>query len=299
MHPEYRQTIATYLANLGMEVVTVRTPNGVVDAEPTGRRGHAETACVVVQHPNFFGCLEDADAIAKAAHDAGALFVAVVRSDQPRHSETPRRLRRRHRHRRRAIPRQPHAPTAGLISASSPAARSFVRRMPGRIVGQTIDRRGKRCFVLTLQTREQHIRREKATSNICTNQGLFALRATVYLALARPARPARNGRALPAQNSLPSRATAATDRFELAFDAPTFKEFVVRDREGKIDELIAHGLTAGMLIGVPLGNWYPDLTDCMLIAVTEKRTRAEIDSLVKCLTATPTKPRKQPLAATR
>jgi glycine dehydrogenase subunit 1 len=160
---------------------------------------------------------------------------------------------------------------------------NLVRRMPGRIAGQTVDRRGKRCFVLTLQTREQHIRREKATSNVCTNQGLFALRATIYLALLGPHGLRETANLCLQKSRYAAERLITNDRFERAFDAPTFKEFVIRDRQNRVDELLADALTAGLLAGVPLGPWYPELKDCLLVAVTEKRTKNEIDVLVDAL----------------
>ena len=159
----------------------------------------------------------------------------------------------------------------------------FVRRLPGRIAGQTVDRRGNRCFVLTLQTREQHIRREKATSNICTNQGLFALRATVYLSTLGP-HGLRETAELSLQKSrYAAEQITALPRFSLAFDKPTFKEFVIRDSQDDVENLLEHARAKGFLAGIPLGRWYPELSDCFLVAVTEKRTKEEIEGLVAAL----------------
>jgi glycine dehydrogenase subunit 1 len=159
----------------------------------------------------------------------------------------------------------------------------FVRRMPGRIAGQTVDRRGNRCFVLTLQTREQHIRREKATSNICTNQGLFALRATVYLAALGPAGLRETAELCLQKARYAAERITAVPRFSRGFDSPTFKEFVIRDARGEVELLLAAAADQGLLAGIPLGRWYPDLADCFLVAVTEKRTKAEIDQLAETL----------------
>jgi glycine dehydrogenase subunit 1 len=302
LHPEYRQTITTYLKDLAVEVVTVGTPLGVIESKDLAAAVDEETACIVVQQPNFFGCIEDAASLATIAHDAGALVVAAFDPislgllKRPGDWGADIAVAEGH---TLGTPMQYGGPYLGIMACRE----KLVRRMPGRIAGETVDRRGKRCFVLTLQTREQHIRREKATSNVCTNQGLFALRATIYLALLGPqglretanlclqksrycASMLTGGVPLAPPVLSPEAATnisSEKSRFELAFRAPTLKEFVIRDRQNQVDDLLAKALDAGFLAGVPLGQWYPELNDCLLVAVTEKRTKQEVDALVQTL----------------
>jgi glycine dehydrogenase subunit 1 len=250
----------------------------VVRPEDLAAAIDAETACVVIQQPNFFGCIEDAAALAKIAHDAGALVVAVFDPislgilKRPGDWGADIAVAEGH---TLGTPMQYGGPYLGIMACRE----SLVRRMPGRIAGQTVDRRGKRCFVLTLQTREQHIRREKATSNVCTNQGLFALRATIYLSLLGPQGLRETANLCLQKSRYAAEELCRNKRFEQAFEAPTFKEFVIRDRQGGVDELLSSALDVGFLAGVPLDRWYPELKDCFLMAVTEKRTKQEIDAL--------------------
>jgi glycine dehydrogenase subunit 1 len=156
----------------------------------------------------------------------------------------------------------------------------YVRKMPGRIVGETTDRHGKRCWVLTLQTREQHIRREKATSNICTNQGLLALRASIYLAAVGP-RGLREAAELSTRKAhYAAERLAEVPGVSLAFPGQFFKEFVIRTEHDAGRVLAAVG-RAGFHGGIALGRWFPELSDCILVAVTERRTKAEIDGLAR------------------
>jgi glycine dehydrogenase subunit 1 len=282
VHPEYRQIIATYLRNLEVELVTVGTPDGTLSAEELAAAVKDQTACVLVQHPNFFGCLEDVEQLGRIAHAAGAMYVVSVDPVSLGLLKRPgdygadivvaegQSL---------GNPLSYGGPYLGIIACRE----QFVRRMPGRIAGQTVDREGRRCWVLTLQTREQHIRREKATSNICTNQGLFALRATIYLSLMGPQGLRELGELCVQKSHYARQVLTAGGRLSAAFDRPTFKEFVVRDSAGEVAALLSEAAEAGFFAGVPLAPWYPELADCFLVAVTERRTKDEIDRLAKVL----------------
>ena len=282
VHPEYRQILDTYLADQDVDLVTLAAPSGTISPSDLAATVNAETACVLVQHPNFFGCLEEVEQLAEIAHRSGALFIVSV---------DPISL---------GLLKRPGDYGADIVvaegqSLGNPMAfggpylgimacrEQFLRRMPGRLVGQTVDRRGNRCWVLTLQTREQHIRREKATSNICTNEGLLALRATVYLSLMGPTGMRQVAELCLQKSRYAAERLSAVPSLSLAFDRPTFKEFVVRVKNGAVDALIEKALKENIFAGVPLDRFYPELSDCLLVAVTEKRTKAEIDRLAAVL----------------
>lgn len=276
VHPEYRQIIKTYFATIGTEVVTVSDTSQLESALDE------TTAAVLVQSPNFFGSIEDIPTVAELVHEAGALLVCSVDPISLGLLKRPgdagvdivvaegQSL---------GTPLLYGGPYLGIMACRE----EFVRRLPGRLAGQTVDQNGKRCWVLTLQTREQHIRREKATSNICTNQGLFALRAAIYLSVMGPTgmRDVANlclQKAHYAQQQL-----TKLDRFDPICDQPFFKEFVIRDKQNDIAGLLEKAEDFNLLAGVNLGKWYPQLEDCLLVAVTEKRTIHEIDQLVEVL----------------
>ena len=276
VHPEYRQIIKTYFATIGTEVVTVSDTSQLESALDE------TTAAVLVQSPNFFGSIEDIPTVAEQVHEVGALLVCSVDPISLGLLKRPgdagvdivvaegQSL---------GTPLLYGGPYLGIMACRE----EFVRRLPGRLAGQTVDQNGKRCWVLTLQTREQHIRREKATSNICTNQGLFALRAAIYLSVMGPTgmRDVANlclQKAHYAQQQL-----TKLDRFDPICDQPFFKEFVIRDKQNDIAGLLEKAEDFNLLAGVNLGKWYPQLEDCLLVAVTEKRTIHEIDQLVEVL----------------
>ncbi len=282
LHPEYRQTIATYLENLDAEVVTLECGAGVIDADALAAAVDDNTAAVVLQQPNFFGCVEDADRVSAIAKAAGALVISVFDPislgvlKNPGGYGASIAVAEGH---TLGTPMSFGGPYLGIMACDQ----SLVRRIPGRIVGETKDRRGKRCFVLTLQTREQHIRREKATSNVCTNQALFAVRASVYLAQLGPQGLRETAELCLQKSRYLVEQLCKHERFSLAFDQLSFKEFVIRDAENDVDGLLKSALDAGYLAGLPLGRWYPELCDCLLVAVTERRTKGELDGLVGVL----------------
>ena len=285
VHPQYRQILETYLRNLDVEQVTVL--HGTDGTAPAvAAEVDQQTACVLIQHPNFFGRLEEVEEIARAAHAVGALVIHVFDPISVGLLRRPGDLGADI-----AVaegqclgsPLSYGGPYLGIIACRQ----NLVRRMPGRIAGQTIDRRGRRCWVLTLQTREQHIRREKATSNICTNQGLLALRATVYLSLVGPQGLREIAEHCVRKTDYARRSLSALGRFSTPFAGPVFKEFVLRDAEADTAAVLQAAREQGFLAGVPLGQWYPDLSDCLLVAVTERRTPDEIDALCQVLSTAP------------
>ena len=242
VHPEYRRIIETYFAQLEAELVTVGAPDGTVSLDDLAASVDDETACVLLQHPNFFGCLEDVEGVAKIAHDRGALLAMSVDPISLGLLKRPGDLGADvvvAEGQSLGTPMQYGGPYLGIMACRE----KFVRRLPGRIAGQTVDRRDRRCWVLTLQTREQHIRREKSTSNICTNQGLFALRAAIYLATLGPQGLRETANLCLQKSHYAIEQITADDRFELAFASPTFKEFVIRDRAGQVDEVLSAAIT--------------------------------------------------------
>jgi len=282
VNPEYRQILETYFECIGAHLVTVATPAGVAKPVDVAAAVDGDTACVLIQHPNFFGCLEDVAAIARIAHDAGALLVQSFDPISLGLLKRPADLGADvavAEGQSLGTPMLYGGPYLGIIACKE----AFVRRMPGRIAGQTVDRRGRRCWVLTLQTREQHIRREKATSNICTNQGLFALRASIYLAQMGPQGLKETAELCVRNAAYARQQLTAGSRLSAAFAQPTFKEFVLRDKQNRVSDLLKAASGAGYLGGIPLGNWYPEFEDCYLVTVTEKRTKSEIDGLVSAL----------------
>jgi glycine dehydrogenase subunit 1 len=276
LNPQARQVVRTFAPGFGMEVVEVAHRDGATD--PDQLRAAAEGAALVIfQQPNFLGVLEDAPALAEAANTAGALPVAHVDPMSLGVLEAPGRYGC-------ALAIGEGQPAGNYISFGGPhygflAARmDYARQLPGRIVGETSDRDGRRGYVLTLQTREQHIRREKATSNITSNQTLLALGGLVYLSWLGPAGIAEVGER---SHALAEHAKRRLG-LPVAFDHPTLREFVVRTGR-PAREVIDGCKRLGVHPGYAIGRDYGGLDDALMMAFTERRTVAEIERLAEAL----------------
>ncbi|MGL4552549.1 MAG: aminomethyl-transferring glycine dehydrogenase subunit GcvPA, partial [Gemmataceae bacterium] len=283
VHPDYRRTLATYLANLEPDITVVPTPEGFADPDDVKKVLDDKTSCVVLQHPNFFGCLEEVEEVARLCHAAGALLVVsfdpvslgVLKKPGDYGADI-------------AVaegqglgnPMSYGGPYLGLMACRE----AYVRKIPGRVVGQTVDRLGRRTFALTLQTREQHIRREKATSNICTNQGLMALKAAVHLTALGPAGLRETAILCLNKAHYAAKTLDAVVGLRMRFKRPFFKEFTLHSAM-PVPTMLAHAAGGGYLAGLHLGRWYEGLDDCFSVAVTEKRTRDEINGLALALQA--------------
>jgi len=279
-NPQVRQVMKTYAGGFGLDVVEVPHDDGTTDPDRL-REAAVDAAAVLFQQPNFFGCLEPAPDLAAAALEAEALPVAHVDLVSLGLLEAPGNYGC-------ALAVGEGQSAGNFLSYGGPhygflaARESLIRRLPGRIVGETVDGAGERGYVLTLQTREQHIRREKATSNITTNQTLLALAGLVHLSLLGPQGLRETGETCLALAQYAKEALEARG-VELLFpDKPTFKEFAVRvGRSGR--EAIRDARTRGVNPGYPLGRDYAGLDDALLVAVTERRTTEEIDRLAEVL----------------
>jgi glycine dehydrogenase subunit 1 len=275
--PQVRQVVKTYAPGFGLEVVEVPHREGATDPDEL-RAAAEDAACVIFQHPNFFGVLEPAPDLAAAAAEAEALPVAHVDPVSLGVLEAPGQYGC-------AIAIGEGQSAGNYLSYGGPhygflAARSeFIRRMPGRIVGETTDAAGNRGYVLTLQTREQHIRREKATSNMTTNQTLLALAGLVYLSWLGPQGLRELGETCMA---LAEHAKGRLGLPLLFADQTTFKEFAVRVGRPARD-VVRDALGKGVHPGYALGRDYPGMDDVLLVAVTERRTVADIDRLAEVL----------------
>ncbi|ANB58372.1 aminotransferase class I and II family protein [Anoxybacillus sp. B7M1] len=278
VHPEYRDVVNTYAKGPGLEVVEIPQQNGVTDLEMLKKEMNDDVACVIVQYPNFFGQIEPLKEIEPIAHSGkGMLVVAsnplalgvltppgafgadiVVGDAQPF-----------------GIPAQFGGPHCGYFAVKS----ALMRKIPGRLVGQTTDEEGRRGFVLTLQAREQHIRRDKATSNICSNQALNALAASVAMT-ALGKQGVKEMALMNIQKAHYAKNAFVERGFTVPFTGPFFNEFVIKVNK-PVKEVNQWLFEKGIIGGYDLGRDYPELENHMLVAVTELRTKEEIDMLVK------------------
>lgn len=277
VHPEYRDVVATYAYGQSIEIVLIPTKDGVTDIEALKNLVDDQTAAVMVQYPNFFGQIEDLKTIGDIAHEAKGLFVVSANPLALGVLTPPGKLG--------AditvgdaqvfgIPEGFGGPYCGYFATTT----KLMRKVPGRLVGETVDQEGRRGYVLTLQAREQHIRREKATSNICSNQALLALAASV----AMTALGKQGVQEMAKQNIVKTR--YAKNAFEAAgfvvpFQGAHFNEIVVKTNKS-VTEINKGLLDKGIIGGFDLGRLYPELENHALIAVTELRTKEEIDAFV-------------------
>jgi glycine dehydrogenase subunit 1 len=283
LNPLYRQVVETYCESPGIRLKSAPIGDGATDLDALRKAVSGQTAAVVIQHPNFFGCLEDVRAAADLAHAQGALLVVVADPVNLGLLTPPGALGADivvGEGQGLGVPMSFGGPNLGVFAAKQ----ELVRRMPGRLVGATVDLDGQRGFVLTLQTREQHIRREKATSNICTNVALCALMATIYVSIMGKAGTRKVGELSTAKAHYAAEAFSKIPGVRLRYTAPFFKEFTLQ--LPKSPERVAKRLIKEkILAGVPLKALDRSHKDCLLVAVTEKRTRAEIDAYAVALGA--------------
>jgi glycine cleavage system P protein (glycine dehydrogenase) subunit 1 len=281
VNPLSRHVTATYCSGPGFTLRSTPSPGGVVDLDAARSLMDAGTAALVVQTPNFYGCLEDVAAAAELAHGVGALLIVAADPVNLGVLEAPGRLGADivvGEGQGLGVPLSYGGPNLGVFAAK----KELVRRMPGRLVGATVDLDGARGFVLTLQTREQHIRRAKATSNICTNVALCALMATIYVATLGKQGLVQVGELSAAKAHYAAERLTAIPGVSLRFPAPFFKEFTVK-LPAPPDRVVGKLLRQNILAGVPLKRFDRALADCLLVAVTERRTREEIDRFADAL----------------
>src|SRR4030067_1185629 len=282
LHPFYKKVLKTYVAGRGLKLVEIAHIDVQIRASEVKEKIDDQTAAVVIQNPNFFGILEeDIEEIEKLTHSSGALLIMVCDPISLGILKTPGEYNA-------DIVVGEGQSLGNRMSFGGPylgyfaCKKEYLRRLPGRLIGVTIDSRGQRGFVMTLQTREQHIRREKATSNICTNQGLMALAATVYLSLLGKQGIRQVAELCLQKSHYAAEKIESETGFKRKFKAPFFKEFVI---EGAVapKKVVKAGLKQKLLAGVDLSQFKIGLDQDLLVAVTEKRSRTEIDQLVPFL----------------
>ena len=281
LHPHARATLETYARGFDAKVVEVGLRDGVTDAAELENYVDSDVAAVFVSNPNFLGSVEDLESLAAVAHAEDALCVASV-------DATTLGILRPPGESGVDVAVGEGQPLGNRLDFGGPsfgffaATEEHLRRMPGRIAGETSDADGRRGFVLALQTREQHIRREKATHNICTSQALNALAGTIYLAWLGRRGIVELGELLVRRTAYARERLAAVDGVELLHDAPVAREFAIR-LDAPVDEVLDLVAAQGIAGGYPLARDYPEHEDGLLVAITERRSKADIDRLADAL----------------
>ncbi len=279
VHPHYRQVLATYAWASDIVLQIVPYKNGSTNYDELSHILHNDVACVIVQSPNFFGVIEDIAKAAQIAHEHKALcIVTFTEAMSLGLLESPGQLGADIVcGEGQSLGNYPACggPLLGILACR----KEFMRTIPGRLIGKTVDQEGREAYVMTLQTREQHIRRERATSNICTNEGLCALRASMYLSLV-------GNKLLELATVNHTAASYCLEKlvalgYERVFDAPFFNEFVIKINNAK--DVRNKLMDNGYALGIPLDTYYPEMSDCLLIAVTECTAKDDIDTLVTLL----------------
>jgi glycine dehydrogenase subunit 1 len=279
VNPFHRAIVRTYLANLPVEIVELPPVNGMLDRQSLAGKLDDRCAAVMVQNPTFFGCVADYGDLAVQVHKSGALLVSAVYAISLGLLKAPGEMGV-------DIAVGDGQSLGNHLSFGGPAfgfiaaKKQYIRNMPGRIVGETVDREGRRGFVLTLQAREQHIKRHKATSNICSNQSLCALRGLIFLASLGKQGLVELAQLNRDKAEYAKRVLAAVRGVTIPSGAPTFNEFTIHLPKPS-DEVVASLLQRGIAAGVPLGSYYPGEENSLAVTVTEKRTRGEIDLLAR------------------
>jgi glycine dehydrogenase subunit 1 len=279
VNPFYRQVLATYLEDIDAEIVTIAPRGAVCDRAACTAAMDGDTAALLVQTPNFFGTVEDLTELSTAVHGAGGLMVAATYPVALGMLATPADMGA-------DIAVGDGQSLGNPLSFGGPAfgylatVKKYIRNMPGRIIGETVDRQGRRGYVLTIQAREQHIKRHKATSNICSNQSLCALRGLIFLSLLGKEGLAGLARLNRDKAEFAKAQLARVPGVIVVNAGPTFNEFVL-GLPSAAGPVVAKLLARGIAAGVPLGDYYPGMANSMVVTVTEKRSRADIERLAK------------------
>ncbi|MCX8015557.1 MAG: aminomethyl-transferring glycine dehydrogenase subunit GcvPA [candidate division WOR-3 bacterium] len=283
IHPYYKQVIRTYTKGLDIPIVEVAmdSQKGIIDPKSLSQALCQETAAVLIQHPNFLGNLESVHELSEITHKHNALFIVCVDPISLGLLPAPGNYNADiavAEGQALGIPQSFGGPFLGILTCR----KDFIRTLPGRIVGKTTDVNGKTGYVLVLQTREQHIRREKATSNICTNEALCALAATIYLSIMGKTGIKEVSRQCYAKSHYLANEISKLKGFSLAYSAPFFKEFVIRTPV-EANKIIAELKEQKVFAGIDLSQFNEQWQNQMLVCVTEKRTKSELEQYVRLL----------------